>query len=176
MTQEENLRDAVLKKKARIAEIERILNRPPLTEYRGRPVHGGQMWRLRLEEQRQHLLIAVAELEREAIPHVPEGVKTLEKKTLEPSASAREQGAKRGKSGVLRAGATGDPEVAKRRTLVRANPGGSAHEMCGILDRENVPLPSRWQGAGFSSWERTYKDSNYRSRIHVLISKDKHHR
>src|SRR5713101_214038 len=61
--QRENLRDAILQKKARIAEIERTLNRPPLTEYRGRPVSGGEGWRLRLEEDRQHLLIAVAELE-----------------------------------------------------------------------------------------------------------------
>jgi hypothetical protein len=62
---DENLRNAILQKKARVAEIERILNRPPLAKYRGQPVHGGQNWRLRLEEERQHLLIAVLELERE---------------------------------------------------------------------------------------------------------------
>jgi hypothetical protein len=62
---EQNLRNAILKKKARIVEIERILNRPPLTEHRGRPVHGGRNWRLRLEEERQHLTIAVEELEAE---------------------------------------------------------------------------------------------------------------
>jgi hypothetical protein len=61
--QRENLRDAILKKKARIVEIERILNRPPLTEHLGRPVHGGQNFRLRLEEERQHLMLAVEELE-----------------------------------------------------------------------------------------------------------------
>jgi hypothetical protein len=63
--QGENLRNAILRKKARIVEIERVLDRPPLTEYRGQPVHGGQNSRLRLEEERQHLLIAVPELERE---------------------------------------------------------------------------------------------------------------
>lgn len=63
--QRENLGNGILKKKARIVEIERILNRAPLTEYRGQPVHGGQNSRLRLEEERQHLLIAVAELEKE---------------------------------------------------------------------------------------------------------------
>ncbi len=63
--QRENLRDAIIKKKARVVEIERILNRPPLTEYHGRPVHGGQNWRLRLEEERQHLMLAVEELEAE---------------------------------------------------------------------------------------------------------------
>jgi hypothetical protein len=35
--QNENLHNAILKKKARIVEIERILNRPPVTEHRGRP-------------------------------------------------------------------------------------------------------------------------------------------
>jgi hypothetical protein len=63
--QGESLRNAILYKGARIAEVERILNRPPLTEYRGQPVHGGQNWRLRLEEERQHLLIAISELESE---------------------------------------------------------------------------------------------------------------
>lgn len=63
--QDENLRNAILAKKARIAEIERTLDRPPLTEYRGQPVHGGQNWRLQLEEERQHLIMAVKELEAE---------------------------------------------------------------------------------------------------------------
>jgi hypothetical protein len=63
--QHSGLRDVIVKKRARITEIERTLNRPPLTEYRGRPVHGGQSWRLRLEEERQHLLLAVRDLEAE---------------------------------------------------------------------------------------------------------------
>jgi lambda repressor-like predicted transcriptional regulator len=63
--QAENTTSAILTRKARIAEIERILNRPPLTEYRGQPVHGGASWRLRLEEERQHFLITVAEMETE---------------------------------------------------------------------------------------------------------------
>jgi ribosome-binding protein aMBF1 (putative translation factor) len=63
--QRENLRDGILKKKSRIAEIERILNCPPVTEHRGQPVHGGENWRLRLEEEKQHGLIAIVELEAE---------------------------------------------------------------------------------------------------------------
>jgi hypothetical protein len=47
--------------------------------------------------------------------------------------------------------------------------------MCEIFDREHVPLPLRWQGAGFSSWVKAYENSNYRDRIDVLISKDKRH-
>ncbi len=63
-----HLRDAILKKKARISEIERLLNKYPLEiqrlekgevrTYRTRPPS-------RLEEELQHLLVAVAELERE---------------------------------------------------------------------------------------------------------------
>lgn len=63
--QNENTRNAISKKRARITEIERTLNRPPITEYRGQSTHGGANSRLRLEEERQHLLIAVAELEKE---------------------------------------------------------------------------------------------------------------
>lgn len=62
--QHKNLCDSILKKKARIAELERILLRPPLTDYRGGAVHGGDSWRLRLEQRRQHLVIEVGELER----------------------------------------------------------------------------------------------------------------
>jgi hypothetical protein len=74
-----------------------------------------------------------------------------------------------------RSGANDDPEVAKRRSLARANRSVPAEEMCEIFDREHVPLPLRWQGAGFSSWVKAYENSNYRDRIDVLISKDKRH-
>jgi hypothetical protein len=79
---QENLRGAILKKKARIAEIERILNRPPVTEYRGQPVHGGQGWRLRLEEERQHLLLAAAELEGEQETQEQASAKPLKSHSL----------------------------------------------------------------------------------------------
>jgi hypothetical protein len=62
--------EAILKKKARISEIERTLSRPLPTERRGQPVSGGSHWRLRLEEERQHLLNAVAELEWEGTPRL----------------------------------------------------------------------------------------------------------
>jgi hypothetical protein len=62
MSQDESLRKAILNKKARIVEIERTLNAPRPTEHRGRPVSGGKGWRRRLEEERQQLLVAVAEL------------------------------------------------------------------------------------------------------------------
>lgn len=65
----------------------------------------------------------------------------------------------------------GDPEVAKRTVLVRSNPNLPANEMCDTFDREQVPLPRKWQAAGFQKWSRAYKDSNYRGRIDTIISK-----
>lgn len=65
--QRENLREAILKKRARIIELERALNAPPLSEHRNHAIHGGNNSRLHLEEERQHLLLAVAELERELV-------------------------------------------------------------------------------------------------------------
>lgn len=66
-----------------------------------------------------------------------------------------------------------DPEVAKRRSLVKANRDASACDLCQIFDRERVPLPYKWQAAGFTSWVRAYKERTYRSRIDVLVSKDR---
>jgi hypothetical protein len=66
-----------------------------------------------------------------------------------------------------------DPEVAKRAALVRSNLSISAEEMCEIFDRQKVPLPVKYQAAGFGTWSQAYKNPAYRSRIHTLISKDR---
>jgi len=66
-----------------------------------------------------------------------------------------------------------DPEVAKRRLLVGSNPGITAQEMCRIFDRCVVPLPPKWQEAGFRLWTAAYRNPKYRSRIDVIIAKDK---
>jgi hypothetical protein len=68
------------------------------------------------------------------------------------------------------------PEVAKRRALVRGNPDLEAREMCQLFDHEYVPLPLKWRGAGFRSWAEAYQGPEIRSRIHVLISKDRRSR
>ncbi len=61
----ENFRKTILRKQARISQIERALNAPPPAPQYGRPVRPSLRGRLRLEEERQELLFAVAELERE---------------------------------------------------------------------------------------------------------------
>jgi hypothetical protein len=66
-----------------------------------------------------------------------------------------------------------DPEVQKRKALVKCNPHVSAVEMCEIFDRQHVLLPAKWQHAGFRTWCKTYRNSTYRKRIHVLIAKDR---
>jgi hypothetical protein len=66
-----------------------------------------------------------------------------------------------------------DPEVAKRRTLVKSNRDSTATDLCGIFDQARVPLPWKWQDVGFDSWSKAYRDPNYRERIDVLISKDR---
>jgi hypothetical protein len=68
-----------------------------------------------------------------------------------------------------------DPEVAKRRALVKLNLGLKTGEMCQLFDREKVPLPRKWSEAGFASWEIACKDKHYRGLIQTVISKDKAH-
>jgi hypothetical protein len=91
----------------------------------------------------------------------------LERKALEAPALSPQREV------IRRKPERGNPEVAKRRSLVKSNPNASAGEMCEIFDRVNVPLPRKWQDAGFQKWSRACKDANYRSRIDVLISKDR---
>jgi len=67
----------------------------------------------------------------------------------------------------------GEPEVAKRVSLVGSNPNAAAKEMCEIFDRDNVPLPAKWLEAGLKTWSQAYRNSDYRSGIHTLISKDR---
>jgi len=74
-----------------------------------------------------------------------------------------------------KAGSRDDPEVAKRRKLAKSNPDVPAKEICEIFDREKVPIPSKWQGAGLKSWHQAYADSKYRKNVKVLVSKDMSH-
>lgn len=66
-----------------------------------------------------------------------------------------------------------DGDVAKRTTIVQNHADATASDLCEMFDTEKVPLPLKWRVAGFQSWSKTYKDSNYRSRIDVMLSKDR---
>ena len=65
-----------------------------------------------------------------------------------------------------------DPDIARRRMLIKANPNASITEVCEILDRQRVPLPYTWPGAGFTSWSEAVRNLRYRARIKLLISRD----
>jgi hypothetical protein len=64
-----------------------------------------------------------------------------------------------------------DPEVAKRRALVKSNAGVPVLELCQIFDRENVPLPVKWQAAGLKTWVEAHR--KYATRVKVIVSKDR---
>jgi hypothetical protein len=88
---------------------------------------------------------------------------SLERNTLEASVSDAQRFSKY----------RGNPEVAKRSSLVESDPDATAHDVCEIFDRERVALPSKWLGAGFSKWGKACRDANYRGRIQTMISKYK---
>jgi hypothetical protein len=67
---------------------------------------------------------------------------------------------------------TCDPEVAKRISLIKANPDVSAQEMCEIFDRQHVPLTRKIAVGGFRTWPEAYRYAHYRKRIKVLITKE----
>jgi hypothetical protein len=72
---------------------------------------------------------------------------------------------------ALRRGAQKEPAVAARRTIVRQNAEVTDKELCQILDRENIALPRRWEGAGFKTWSTAW--TARQREIHVIFSKDR---
>jgi len=67
-----------------------------------------------------------------------------------------------------------EPEVAKRRAIVRQNQTETARGMCGVFDEAKVPLPSGWQeDFSVQSWEAAYRNPQLRGRIQAMISKDR---
>lgn len=71
-----------------------------------------------------------------------------------------------------------DPEVAKRRAIVKGNPGVPNSEMCETFDRGDssrtaLMPPVKWQDAGYRTWGEAYKDPGYRKKIDVIIAKDR---
>lgn len=67
-----------------------------------------------------------------------------------------------------------DPEVAKRRSIVKANRPQSAKELCKLFDFHAVCLPRDWQdGFAVKSWVDAYNNQNLKHSIQSLISRDK---
>jgi hypothetical protein len=67
-----------------------------------------------------------------------------------------------------------DPEVAKRRSIVRKNRTKSSQELCRLFDFDRVLLPRDWQGEfPVKSWDEAYRNEGLRHRIHSLINRDK---
>lgn len=63
-----------------------------------------------------------------------------------------------------------DPEVAKREAIVRQNPKVPSQGICELFDEAHIPLPKGWLP---QKWSQAHKSEKYRSRIQVIISKDK---
>lgn len=115
----------------------------------------------RLERDREQIILALSS-RRNLGDKLKQGAATaLETSISFPNSSGRRTSPRR------------NPEVAKRRVLVRSHSDVMANEMCEIFDREGVQLPSKWKQAGFETWCRAYLDRIFRKRIHVLITKDR---
>ena len=63
-----------------------------------------------------------------------------------------------------------EPEVAKRRAIVNRNPGARVKGLCEIFDNAKLPVPPDW---AVPSWSKAYRIKVYRSRVQVIVSKDR---
>jgi len=68
----------------------------------------------------------------------------------------------------------GDPEVGKRRSIVKGNRTKSAEELCKLFEFNQVCLPRDWQD-DFSvrSWPEAYSNQKLKHAVQSLISRDK---
>lgn len=67
-----------------------------------------------------------------------------------------------------------DPEKAKRRAIVRENPGQTAERLCTEFDGRGVPLLEQWVHLHeVRTWTAAYKNKRLRPLIQTLISKDR---
>jgi len=67
-----------------------------------------------------------------------------------------------------------DPEVAKRRSIVKTNRTKKAEELCKLFDFNNVCLPRDWEdGFAVKSWVDAYNNPKLKHSILSLISRDK---
>ena len=71
-----------------------------------------------------------------------------------------------------RAGKKPSPDVAKRRTIVRANLAAPNKTLCRHFDAHNIPWSGDDEG-DFPGWVRGLASKRYGSKIQTMISKDK---
>jgi hypothetical protein len=72
---------------------------------------------------------------------------------------------------AVRPGAKEDPVVAARRVIVRQNDDLSDKDLCAVLDREKIGVPTDWHQDGFKTWVEAWRARQ--RRIHVIFSKDR---
>jgi len=69
---------------------------------------------------------------------------------------------------------TPDPEVAKRRSIVKSNSTKSAAELCKLFDYHNVLTLASWEAeASVKGWAEAYRNRKLRPSIQSLITRDK---
>jgi len=69
------------------------------------------------------------------------------------------------------AGKKPDPEIAKRRAIVKANRSMPTAQICKRLDLDHVPPPQSWED--FRGWAESLRSKKYGRQIRTMISKDK---
>jgi hypothetical protein len=70
-------------------------------------------------------------------------------------------------------GRKADPDVARRRTIVKNASNLSSEETCRQLDFEGCRPPTSWEGV--DTWQAAYRVPKYRSRVHTMLNKDRDH-
>jgi hypothetical protein len=63
------------------------------------------------------------------------------------------------------------PDILRRRAIVKQNPSLNAKGICQLFDDARVPLTKRMNEAG--SWSKAYKASATRHPVEALISRDR---
>jgi hypothetical protein len=171
--QRQNLREAIIGKKARIAEIERTLNRPIPTSINGVRVHVSMNNRLRLERQRQELLFTLAEQERELERLVGPYQTTVPPKGVVAAATVD--------TSNWRAQTSDSPLLKKYRSAIKRailiqltqKPDATDLEICRGLDADGgFELPVTWKNRPTNRlFADAYSDARQRNKIQATISK-----
>ncbi len=163
-TPRERMLDAILKKKARIAHLTRALNGPFISRRTGLPVTPTKNSLLRLEEELQHLIFAVSELENEY-----QRLGTRAATAVSSDVRSEYTG--------------GSPPVplldkyrsdVKRAILIQLTkrPQATDLEVCRGLDADGAAdLPQAWKHGDNRSFVAAYRNTKVRSKIEKLISK-----